>query len=209
MDYSFFALMFRQRYIRRWGLMRNVNEENLSEHCSETVLLTHALALIGNSIFKKNYDTGRAALLALYHDAPEVLTGDLPTPVKYHNEDIRAAYAEIEKSAYDMLLSALPPEIRGEYSEIFGRGGEGDGELNVLVHAADKLCAYIKCIEEEKSGNAEFRSAKASTETALKKLDCPELRWFEEHLLPAFARTLDENTPPQPQISISANDISE
>ncbi len=192
MEYSFIALLFRQKYIRRWGLMRNTHDENLSEHCAETALVAHALASIGNHIYNKGFDTGRAVLLALYHDAPEVLTGDLPTPIKYYNDQMKLSYSQIEKNASDMLLSTVPDEIFTDYKNIFSLGGEDDGRLSVLVHAADKLCAYIKCIEEEKSGNSEFLQAKISLEKILKNYDCPELRWFEKYLLPAFSKSLDE-----------------
>lgn len=186
---NFYALLFRQKYIKRWGLMRNVTEENLAEHSAETAILTHALASIGNTVFGRHYDIGKAVVLALFHDAPEVVTGDLPTPVKYFNPQIRTSYAEIEESAVTLLLSKLPPELRPEYEPLLS-GGEPD--LHLLVKAADKLCAYIKCVEEEKSGNPEFRQARITVLKTLESFDSPELKWFCEHLLPAFELTLDE-----------------
>lgn len=186
---SFYALLFRQKYIKRWGLMRNVTEENLAEHSAESAILTHALATIGNAVFGKNYDVGRAVSLALFHDASEVVTGDLPTPVKYFSRRIRSSYAEIEENAASLLLAKLPAQLRTEYEYLFSHG---EPELRILVKAADKLCAYIKCVEEEKSGNREFRQARISVAKALDEIDCPELKWFREYLLPSFDMTLDE-----------------
>ena len=188
-NYSFFALAFRQKYIRRWGLMRNTMTENLSEHAMETAMLAHALALIGNEYFKKQYEPDRIATLALYHDVPEVYTGDLPTPVKYFDKNSRESYQLIEEQAIASLLSKLPEKLRPTYEKIFEGGSE---EEHRLVKAADKLTAYIKCIEEEKCGNSEFRSAKAATEKSLHAMHCPELDFFMENLLPAFAMTIDE-----------------
>lgn len=193
MENAFFPLVFRQKYIRRWGLMRNITTETLAEHSFEVAVTAHALALIGNNLFGRNYDADRTATLALFHDAPEVFTGDLPTPVKYYNKDIRENYAVIERNAVAQLTSKVAPEIASEYSAILGSSvREGDRELLPLVHAADKVCAYIKCVEEEKGGNSEFRSAKASTMASIEKIDLPELRWFIEHVLPSFENDLDE-----------------
>lgn len=193
MENAFFPLVFRQKYIRRWGLMRNITTETLAEHSFEVAVTAHALALIGNNLFGRNYDADRTATLALFHDAPEVFTGDLPTPVKYYNKDIRENYAAIERNAVAQLTSKIEPEIADEYSAILGSSvREGDRELLPLVHAADKVCAYIKCVEEEKGGNSEFRSAKASTMASIEKIDLPELRWFIEHVLPSFENDLDE-----------------
>lgn len=186
---SFYALLFRQKYIKRWGLMRSVTEENLAEHSAEAAILTHALASIGNCIFGKHYDVGKAVVLALFHDAPEVITGDLPTPVKYYSTKIRNSYAEIEENAVNLLLSKLPAELSEAYGPLFD-GGEP--ELMKLVKAADKLCAYIKCVEEEKCGNTEFRLARIAVSETLASMECDELKWFREHLLPAFDKTLDE-----------------
>lgn len=169
--------------------MRNSTEENLAEHSTETAILTHALAEIGNNIFGMHYDTGKAVILALFHDTAEVLTGDLPTPVKYYNAQMRMNYAEIEKNSAALLLSKLPPELTDVYEPLLC-GGEP--ELIKLVKAADKLCAYIKCIEEEKSGNTEFRQAGISIIKTMDSMDCKELVWFREHLLPSFELTLDE-----------------
>lgn len=189
MDNTFFALLFRQKYIKRWGLMRSFTEENLEEHSAETAILAHALAEIGNCYFDRHYDTARVALIALYHDASEVITGDLPTPVKYYNDAIRDHYHAMENRAVQTLLSKLPPQMCERYRSYLA---EPDPSLCVLVKAADKLSAYIKCLEEEKSGNAEFRRAQQTISQALDKMDCPELQWFRTNILPTFSLTLDE-----------------
>jgi 5'-deoxynucleotidase len=188
---SFFAVFFRQKYINRWGLMRNVTNENLSIHASEVACIAHALAVIGNTYFQKNYDCNRVAVLALYHDMPEVFTGDLPTPVKYANKELRDCYAELESQAVEQLINRLPREMQNEYKGLVDISPD-EKELKKLVKAADKLCALIKCIEEEKSGNRDFSSAKESTEKSLKKMDCEELDYFIENFLPCFFGTLDE-----------------
>ncbi len=188
---SFFAVFFRQKYINRWGLMRNVTSENLSVHASEVASVSHALAVIGNTYFKKSYDADRVAVLALYHDLPEVFTGDLPTPVKYANKTLKNCYSELENEAVKQLIGRLPTELRSVYSDIL-EPQESDKELKVLVKAADKLCALLKCIEEEKCGNHDFKSARKSIERSLADMDVPELHYFTEHFLPAFSGTLDE-----------------
>lgn len=187
---SFFAVFFRQKYINRWGLMRNVTNENLSTHAAEVACIAHALAVIGNTYFGKNYDADRVTVLALYHDMPEVFTGDLPTPVKYANEALRQCYAQVEAKAIEQLTDRLPPEMREGYRSLLEN--DGDADLKRLVKAADKLCALIKCIEEEKSGNSDFSSARASTEESIRKMGVEELDYFTEHFLPAFGGTLDE-----------------
>lgn len=188
MDTSFFALVFRQRYIKRWGLMRNVNDENLAEHSAQTAMIAHTLAYIGNRYFGKSYDIGSITSAALYHDAAEVYTGDMPTPVKYFTAEMRSNYKNIEDNAISALLSHLPEELRDDYRNIL----EYPEEYEKIIKSADKLCAYIKCTEEVKCGNSEFKKAKSSTLKALKKLECPELDFFMEKFLPAFELTLDE-----------------
>ncbi len=188
MNTSFFALVFRQRYIKRWGLMRNVNDENLSEHSSQTAMIAHALAYIGNRYFNKNYDAGRVTICALYHDAPEVYTGDMPTPVKYFTPVMRENYKSIEDNAVNALLLHLPEDFRRDYKSIL----EYPEEYKTIIKAADKLCAYIKCIEELKCANSEFEKAKQSTYDSLLSMNCPELNYFMQHFLPAFELTLDE-----------------
>ena len=185
---GFYALVFRQKYIRRWGLMRNAREETLSEHACECAVLAHALALIGNRCFGKKYDADRAATLALFHDVPEVYTGDLPTPIKYFDERSKDAYDAVESQAIEALLSKLPAELRPDYEGIFAE----DETLTPLVKAADKLCAYLKCLEETRSGNRDFAAAEKKTYEKLVSLHCEELDYFLEHILPSFDLTLDE-----------------
>lgn len=191
MSSSFYALAFRQKYIKRWGLMRNVAEESLSEHATDVCVLTHALAVIGNTYFGRSYDVGRAVCCALFHDLPEVYTGDLPTPVKYFNDTTKSSYKNVEDQAVNLLLEKLPAELAPVYGELL-RFEENDPELRRLVKCADKLAALIKCIEEERSGNREFLRARAATERALESLSCPELDYFMENILPSFDMTLDE-----------------
>lgn len=188
---SFFAVFFRQKYINRWGLMRNVTTENLSTHAAEVSCIAHALAVIGNTYFGKSYNADRVAALALYHDMPEVFTGDLPTPVKYANEALRSCYAELEAKAVEQLTDRLPKELQGEYKGLLEITPE-DRQLKKLVKGADKLCALIKCIEEEKSGNSDFSSARVSIERSLKEISFEELDYFMKNFLPAFEGTLDE-----------------
>ena len=157
--YPFFAMLSRMKYINRWGLMRNTRSENICEHSLEVALVAHALATIGNKKFGKSYDPQRAALLAVLHDAPEIITGDMPTPVKYHSEEIRKAYGEVEDMAVEHLVSMLPPELRDEYREIMTMSGQADQALKPLVKAADKISAVIKCVEERRSGNRDFSKA--------------------------------------------------
>ncbi len=189
MNNSFFALIFRQKYIKRWGLMHNLRDESLAEHSSETAILAHALATIGNTYFKKNYNVERAVTLALFHDIPEVYTGDLPTPIKYFSDEMRENYKLIEENAVNALISHLPTELAPQYKELLSADGD---ELYRIVKAADKLSALIKCIEEEKSGNYEFSAAKAATLASLERMGSEEADYFIEHFLPSFTLTLDE-----------------
>lgn len=173
--------------------MRNVMADTLAAHSAEVAAVAHMLALIGNKYFDRNYDPGRVALLALYHDASEVYTGDLPTPVKYFNTEMRDAYSQIEKSAAGMLLSKLPEEMQNEYDSLLSPGrSKSDAELMPLVKAADKLCAYIKCVDEEKCGNTEFREARKTLYSTLLANPLPELHKFMKDYLPAFELTVDE-----------------
>ena len=189
MSHNFFALISRMRYIGRWGLMRNTFQENIQEHSHMVAVLAHALAVIRRDVFGGEIDPGQAAVLALYHDAPEILTGDLPTPVKYYNPEIRDAYREVEDVSARKLLSMLPEELRPAYTPVLIQ--EGDG-YHALVKAADKLSAHIKCLEELKAGNLEFRQAAQQTRQALEESPLPEVAYFLEHFLPGFHLTLDE-----------------
>ena len=187
---EFYALMGRMRYITRWGLMRNTFSENISEHSHMTAVLAHALALIRRDILQlPTPDPDRCAVAALYHDASEILTGDLPTPIKYYNPDIKAAYKQVERIAGNRLLDMLPPELRASYESYVL---EDDAALEPFVKAADKLTAHIKCLEEQKAGNTEFDSAAKQTWEAMKAMNRPELDWFLEHCLPAFALNIDQ-----------------
>lgn len=196
MKNSFYAILFRQRYIKRWGLMRNTSEETLEEHVAETAILAHALASIGNEILNIPANADRAVTLALFHDAAEVYTGDLPTPVKYYNPEISKSYQHIEEEAARRICTTLPEPLRPTYERIMGVGDtqpdEEENHLRRLVKAADKLSAYIKCLSEQRSGNKEFDSAAQSIRKAIDEYGSPELDWFMENLLDAFTVTLDE-----------------
>lgn len=188
---SFFAFASRMKYINRWALMRNTTYETLSQHSYEVATLAHALAVIGNRRLGKNYDAARAALLGLYHDTPEIITGDMPTPVKYHSGEMREAFAKVEQYAGERLLSMLPDDFRPDFEPLLTETG-AEADLHRLVKAADKLSAYIKCIEERKAGNAEFSEAEKATKKALDHLDCPELQIFLADFLPAYSLPLDK-----------------
>lgn len=188
--HHFFAYLSRMRYINRWGLMRNTFQENIQEHSHMVAVIAHALALIRREVYGGEIDPGQAAAAALYHDAPEILTGDLPTPVKYYNPDIRDAYKQVEAVSAQKLLSMLPAELRGAYAPLLRE--DYDGQTRALVKAADKLSAYIKCLEELKAGNGEFKQAAEQTRRVLDASDLPEVAYFMEHFLPSFGLTLDE-----------------
>jgi len=187
---EFYALMGRMRYITRWGLMRNTFSENISEHSHMTAVLAHALALIRRDILQlPTPDPDRCAVAALYHDASEILTGDLPTPIKYYNPDIKEAYKQVERIAGNRLLDMLPPQLRSSYEHLVL---EDQADVLPFVKAADKLCAHIKCLEEQKAGNTEFDTAAKQTWESMKAMARPELDWFLENCLGAFALNLDQ-----------------
>ncbi|MBQ3515047.1 MAG: 5'-deoxynucleotidase [Lachnospiraceae bacterium] len=188
---QFFAMMSRMKYIDRWALMRNARQETISEHSMEVSMLAHALAVIGNKRLGKNYNAEKAALIGLYHDANEIITGDMPTPVKYANDKIKDAYKEVEKVACEKLLFMLPEDMRDSYDSIFFPKEE-DVMLWKLVKGADKLSAYIKCIEEENAGNKEFATAKNTIYEQLTKIQLEEVKIFMTEFLPAYGKTLDE-----------------
>ncbi len=190
MGNEFYALMGRMRYITRWGLMRNTFSENISEHSHQVAVLAHALALIRRDILHlEGPDPNRCAVAALYHDASEILTGDLPTPIKYYNPDIKAAYKKVERIAGERLLEMLPPQLRDSYAPWIL---EEDDEVEPIVKAADKLAAHIKCLEEQKAGNTEFDSAARQTWEAMRALGRPELDWFLDFCLGAYKLDLDQ-----------------
>ena len=187
---EFYALLGRMRYITRWGLMRNTFSENIQEHSHQVAVLAHALALIRREILHlPGPEPDRCAVAALYHDASEILTGDLPTPIKYYNPEIKTAYKQVERVAGERLLQMLPAELVECYTPLIL---EDDEEINRIVKAADKLSAYIKCVEEQKAGNTEFDTAAQQTLKALKDLDMPEMNWFMANCLDAFSLNIDQ-----------------
>ena len=190
MNNSFFALISRMRYIDRWGLMRNSLPENVQEHSHMVAVLAHSLAVIRRDIFGRDCNPDRAAAIALFHDASEILTGDMPTPIKYHAKELTEAYRGVERLASEKLLSILPDEMRPAYEPLLLHDGED--ALYPLVKAADKLSAHIKCIEERLAGNREFLSAERQTLEALRALRMPEVDYFLEKFIPPFELTLDE-----------------
>ena len=190
MQHRFFALISRMRYISRWGLMRNSFEENIQEHSHMVAVLAHALALVQRDILHEpGPDPDRCASAALFHDASEILTGDLPTPIKYYNPAIKQAYKQVEAISCEKLLALLPEELRESYRPLLL---ESDEQVARIVKAADKLSAHIKCLEEQKAGNAEFDSAARQTREALEQMKLPCLDYFMEHCLDSFRLTLDE-----------------
>ena len=187
---EFYALMGRMRYITRWGLMRNSFSENIQEHSHQVAVLAHALALIRRDILKlEGPDPDRCAVAALYHDVTETLTGDLPTPIKYHNPEIKNAYKQVERIASERLLSMLPEELRSSYQALIM---EEDKQVKPIIKAADKLSAYIKCIEEQKAGNTEFDSAAVQTMRSMQEMQMPELNWFIDNCLEPFSLNIDQ-----------------
>ena len=193
MEYNFYATIARMRYIERWALMRNTRAENLSEHSLEVSMIAHALCVIGNVRYGRTLDADKAAIIGLYHDASEIITGDMPTPIKYYNPSIKEVFHSIEEEADRKLLNQLPEDLREAYRDIFFRQEAYEMEWR-MVKAADKLSALIKCIEEEKTGNREFVKAKTSIENVIQKLEkeLPEVGDFVREFLPAYAKTLDE-----------------
>lgn len=191
----FFAMHSRMKYINRWALMRNVNEENISEHCNDVAVIAHALAVIRNVRFGGSLNAERAAFLGLYHDMTEIITGDMPTPVKYHSEDMRDAFRKVEDMASEKLLSMLPEDMRAYYESAFFPRQE-DEYLWKLVKAADKISALIKCIEEKNAGNNEFGKALESTRASIEKMNLPEADVFLKEFIPSFYLSLDEQSNP-------------
>ena len=192
MNNSFFAMLGRMKYIDRWALMRNFRKENIGEHSLDVAVIAHALCLIGNKRLGKSLDADRAAVIALFHDAPEIITGDMPTPVKYFDDQIRSSYQRIEDDAVKRLLDRLPEDLRGEYERCLVPDPGKEGELIALVKAADKLSALIKCLEEESAGNREFAEAEKTTRAKIEALGLPEADIFLREFIPAYSSTLDE-----------------
>ena len=190
-EYHFFAIMSRMKYIHRWALMNNTRLENISEHSLTVAMLAHALAVISNKRLGNSLNAEHAATIALFHDCSEIITGDLPTPIKYSSKTLRNAYKDIEREAAEQLLSALPEDLREEYAPLL-LPREEDPRLLKLVKAADKLSALIKCLEEEQMGNREFIKAKSECLAHLERMELPEVRIFMEEFLPSYSLSLDE-----------------
>ncbi len=190
MEHHFFAYINRMKFIQRWGLMRNTLPENDMEHALQTAMIAHAIAVIGNVRYHKNYNAEYIMALAMYHDASEVITGDLPTPIKHHNPAIKTEYNKLEIIAAQKLISMLPPDLRDYYTPLIAH--DEATEDWKLIKAADRICAYIKCLEERKSGNLEFESARKSVKKYLDQIDLPEVQDFMSQCVPGFAMTLDE-----------------
>lgn len=193
----FLALLSRMKYIERWALMRSSRPENLSEHSLEVAAIAHVLCVIGNVRFGRSLDAGRAALAAIYHDASEIITGDMPTPVKYHDGRIRDAYKAVEKSAEERLLDTLPADLRPVFEDVFWPAEDADEDelyLRRLVKAADKISALIKCVDEARSGNAEFASAERTCRASVDEMaaELPEVADFVREFLPSYGATLDD-----------------
>lgn len=188
--FKFFAYLNRMKYIKRWSLMRSIREENIMEHSQQVAVLSHALALIGNKMFGKSISVEEVVLLAQYHEVGEVITGDLPTPIKYFNPEIKSAYKDLEENACKRILGMLPNELKGEYEKYVLPNT--DTYEYKLVKAADRLSAYLKCVEEVKAGNSEFKKAKSTIEKDLKGLKLPEVDYYLKEFCPAFDLTLDE-----------------
>lgn len=189
--YSFFAMMARMKYIERWALMRNSRQENISEHSLEVAMLAHGLAIISNEKCGGNLNVERIAVMALYHDANEIITGDMPTPVKYFDKDIKTAYKNVEDVASRTLIDKLPDYMKKYYDSVFFQRKSQEEEWKI-VKAADKLSALIKCMEELRSGNQEFKTALETTRQALEDMKMKEVETFMEEFLPAYDLTLDE-----------------
>ena len=189
---NFYAMMSRMEYINRWGLMNNTKYENLSEHSLQVAMLAHCLVLIHNKRFAGSLNAERASILAVFHDSTEIITGDMPTPIKYFNNTIKDAYKDIENAAADRLCSLLPEDFREDMELIIKQNSDEDKELKKFVKAADRFSALIKCIEELRIGNEEFRQAKTGIEKSIKEMNMPEAEIFSKEFLPAFSLSLDE-----------------
>jgi 5'-deoxynucleotidase len=190
MEHHFFAYINRMKFIQRWGLMRNTLPENDMEHALQTAMIAHAIAVMGNARYGRNYNAEYIMALAMYHDASEVITGDLPTPIKHHNPAIKTEYSKLEDIAAQKLISMLPPDLREYYTPLIAHD-ESTEEWRI-VKAADRICAYIKCLEERKGGNQEFESARKSVKKTLDQIDLDEVQDFMMECVPGFAMTLDE-----------------
>ncbi|MDD6334439.1 MAG: 5'-deoxynucleotidase [Clostridia bacterium] len=188
----FYAMLSRMKYINRWGLMRNTRNENLCEHSLEVAYVAHALGIINNEIFGGDINAERLAVLGMYHDVTEIITGDMPTPIKYYNPLIRDAYKEVEQVAEEQMLSGISPDIRERYRGVLLETEE-EAELWKYVKAADKISAYIKCIEEKKTGNRDFEDAEVTIYNAINDMGLPEADYFMKEYIPAYMLTIDKS----------------
>jgi len=187
--HHFFAYLSRLKFIRRWGLMRSTQQENDAEHSLQVAMIAHGIALMGRQRYGREVDPEHVLALAVYHDATEVITGDLPTPVKYHSPELRASYKQLERLAAGKLLSMLPESMQGEYGKYLT---DGEDYAHQVVKAADRISAYTKCMEEKRSGNHEFDAAGENVLRAIEGIDLPEVKDFMAEFVPPFALTLDE-----------------
>ena len=192
--YSFFAMMARMKYINRWALMRNTREEDVSEHSLEVAMIAHGLAILSKERYSIDVDEARVALKGIYHDANEIITGDMPTPIKYKNDELKSAYKEVEAQAARNLLALLPEELKGDFTDLLtpDLSDEKRKEVHRLVKVADRISAFLKCLMEEKAANDEFRSAKESIEKSIHDLNCEEAEYYLAHFVPPYGMTLDE-----------------
>ncbi len=188
--FKFFAFINRMKYIKRWSLMRSIREENIMEHSHQVAVIAHALALVKNKMYGGNVDVNKVVLFAQYHEVGEVITGDLPTPIKYFNPEIKSAYKDLEKNACERILNMLPEDLKDEYKQYVMP--DSDCEEYKIVKCADRLAAYLKCVEEVKAGNSEFKKAKSSIGSELKSLKQPEVVYFLKEFAPSYELTLDE-----------------
>ena len=194
MEHHFFAYINRMKYIQRWGLMRNTMPENDMEHALQAAMIAHAIAVMGRERYQRAYNAEYILALAMYHDASEVITGDLPTPIKHHNPAIRTEYNKLEDIAAQKLLSMLPPDLRSYYTPLIAH--DESTEEWKIVKAADRICAYIKCLDERKAGNLEFEQARKAVKRTIDQIDIPEVQDFMSECVPGFSLTLDEISEP-------------
>lgn len=190
MESNFYGMLARMKYINRWGLMRNTRTENIAEHSLEVAIIAHSLAVIGNTYFGKNINADHVAVLGIFHDTTEIITGDLPTPIKYYAPEIRDAYKNVESIAADQLISELPEKMKATYHNILHE--EGDEYELKLLKAADKLSALIKCIEEKNTGNTDFDKAQETIKESIDEMGLEEVEYFVKYFLPSYSRTIDE-----------------
>lgn len=190
-NFTFFAFLSRMRYINRWGLMRNTYTENIQEHSLQVAIIAHGLAVIRNTYFNGEINPERVAILAMFHDCNEIITGDMPTPIKYYNPQISKIYKDIEDISKEKLLSMLPEEMADEYYSLFFKNPD-DMECWGIVKAADRISAYVKCVEEVKAGNNEFKKASETILDSIRNIELPEVKYFMDRFMPSFSLSLDE-----------------